>query len=69
MKNTQATYPEINALNLRDVEAALKLASVNFDLLTPDAARATLPRIYALQDRRRRLLATDRRIRAARRAK
>jgi hypothetical protein len=53
------TYPEINALNARQVREALDLGYVNLRSVKPDCQAELIRRLKALQQRLRRLRATE----------
>lgn len=57
------TYPEINALNLRQAREAYKLGKLNLDSLTPAGRADLLPRLEALAERIYRLQWTGKRVR------
>ena len=61
--NQIKTYPEINALNLRDVRAALALGG-RIEDVKPEYREDISNRRLALLDRERRLVATGQRIEA-----
>jgi hypothetical protein len=55
------TYTEINGLNLKQTAAALAMAYTNRDAMKPEARKDLDDRIAALEDRKRRLEATEKR--------
>lgn len=65
MQNT-TTYPEINAItSVRDCRLALRMGYNNLDSLKPEFQADLKSRLEAIEDRMRRLIATENRIRAA----
>jgi hypothetical protein len=52
------TFPEVNGMNEKEVEAALKLGYVNLRSITPAARKGLEERLEAMEERLRRLRAT-----------
>jgi hypothetical protein len=59
-------YHEVNELNLREVNLALKMAYNNLDALRPEARPELQGRIAALEERKRRLEWTEAHVQATR---
>lgn len=57
--NDTNTFPEINAMNRRDVTEAIKLGRMNWDSLTAQGQADLAPRLRAMEERLRRLDATE----------
>ena len=64
------SYPEINAINsVRDCQAALRMGYNNFDSVKPEFQPELKSRLEAIEDRMRRLKATEKQIKATRSAR
>lgn len=61
---TTHTFPEVNALDIKDCTNALRLGYLNYNALAPAARPEFNARMQALRDRRRRLVATEAQIKA-----
>ena len=67
MINT-TSYPEVNALNsVKDCRAALSMGYNNFDSVKDDFKPELKGRLEAIEDRMRRLIATEKQIKATKR--
>ena len=58
------TFPEINGMNRRDVTEAIKLGRMNYDSVKPEFQADLRDRLEAMEERLRRLDATDVQIKA-----
>lgn len=63
MQEIQKTYPEINAINsVKECNLALRMGYNTIDGVKPEFKAELQSRLAAIEDRRRRLLATSKHI-------